>query len=180
MQKSIQPRLLFAAALIRPMDIITTFSKGTLVTGAVSSANAGTADTLASIAVARKVVAMRPRFLLNFILGSSFLSFDKGFLYTGRERQCNNLFPAQRPLAGGYAGRGLWWAGGLVLAALAGGCHLGSLPCKGRWHRRKAMTEGCDALPVLYPRGSIMALPLREMFCRFAQRYLPGSAAMHP
>ena len=58
-------------------------------------------------------------------------------------------------------------------AALAGGCHLGSLPCKGRWHRRKAMTEGCDALPVLYPRGSIMALPPRGGCCRGAAVYSP-------
>ena len=34
-----------------------------------------------------------------------------------------------------------------------------SLPCKGRWMRRKAQTEGCGALPCQYPSGPAQTFP---------------------
>ena len=43
--------------------------------------------------------------------------------------------------------------------SLFGGICLQSLPCKGRWMRRKAQTEGCGALPCQYPSGLAQAPP---------------------
>ena len=43
-----------------------------------------------------------------------------------------------------------------------------------------AVTEGCGALPGLYPCELVMALPLRGGCRHFTQRYLSGGAAMHP
>ena len=34
-----------------------------------------------------------------------------------------------------------------------------SLPCKGRWMRRTAQTEGCGALPCQYPSGPAQTFP---------------------
>ena len=32
-------------------------------------------------------------------------------------------------------------------------------PCKGRWMRRTAQTEGCGALPCQYPSGPAQTFP---------------------
>ena len=54
-----------------------------------------------------------------------------------------------------------------------GSCRLESLPCKGRWHRRQAMTEGCiAALRGQYPSGPPQGKP------RFVGRGLDPAAPM--
>ena len=40
-----------------------------------------------------------------------------------------------------------------------------SLPCKGRWMRRKAQTEGCGALPCQYPSGPAQTFPAGVNAC---------------
>ena len=49
--------------------------------------------------------------------------------------------------------------------SLFGGICLQSLPCKGRWMRRKAQTEGCGALPCQYPSGPAQTFPAGVNAC---------------
>ena len=49
--------------------------------------------------------------------------------------------------------------------SLFGGICLQSLPCKGRWMRRKAQTEGCGALPCQYPSGPAQTFPASVNAC---------------
>ena len=59
-----------------------------------------------------------------------------------------------------------------------------SLPCKGRWMRRQAQTEGCGAPPCKYPFGPPHSLgrrgPAQGRVLLYLEGYPCGKAAMHP